>query len=170
MRTIFDFIFIIHTWTKKGNDMITNDLIVTDTREQLLLWNNTARYKLDFGDYSIVGHESLFSIERKSLPDLLQTLTSGHKRFKQELQRASVARYFAIVVDGSYTKMRTKDYPNAWRSRIKGKQVTDIANALRVKYGIQVIFTTGRVESKRVIKDLMDAYLRAVEAGHYEKA
>ena len=151
----------------KRCDVITNDMIVTDTREQKPLWNNTQKYKLDFGDYSIVGHETHFAIERKSLPDLLQTLTAGHKRFKQELKRSSIARCFIIVVDGTYTQMRNKDYPNAWRSRIKGKQVTDICNTLEIKYGVRIKFTTGRVESKRYIKDAMSAYMRLVAGGHY---
>ena len=72
-------------------------MIVTDSREQLVLWKNTEVKKLDFGDYSIADHEQYFAIERKSLPDLMQTLTSGHDRFKRELERAQTARYFAVV-------------------------------------------------------------------------
>lgn len=145
-------------------------MIVTDTREQTPLWTNTKQHKLDFGDYSLIGHEPHFAIERKSLPDLLQTLTSGHTRFKEELLRAKSARYFAIVVDGTYMQMRNKDYPNAFRSKwTKGKTIVDICNTLRIKYGVQIIFTTGRVESKRVIKDLMASYLKLAESGHYKE-
>jgi ERCC4-type nuclease len=160
---------------------VTNDMIVTDSREQKTLWatdklgephtlGKTYNKKLDFGDYSLVGHELLFSIERKSLPDLLQTLTSGHSRFKAELLRASKAKYFCIIVDGTYTQMRNKDYPNAFRSKwTKGKTIVDICNTLEIKYGIRIKFTTGRVESKRIIKDLMASYLKLAEAGHYDE-
>ena len=149
--------------------IITNDMIVTDTREQKPLWTDTKQHKLDFGDYSLINHEPYFAIERKSLPDLLQTLTSGHKRFKEELLRAKSARYFAIVVDGTYMQMRNKEYPNAFRSKwTKGKTIVDIANTLRIKYGVQIIFTTGRVESKRVIKDLMASYMKLFASGHYK--
>lgn len=141
--------------------------VVTDTREQKPLWTDTKRYKLDFGDYSIVGHEQHFAIERKSLADLYGTLIGGHERFKQELKRSSVARYFCVVIEGSYTKMLNKDYPGGVYSKLPGSRVTDIVNTLRVKYGIQIIFTTGRMESKRVIKDLMMAYMRVVAGGHY---
>lgn len=133
--------------------------IVVDTREQKPLWNNCESKKLDFGDYSLEGHEDLFSIERKSLPDLLQTLTSSHKRFKAEMLRASKARYFAIVVDGTYTAMETKDYPNAWRSKVRGHVVTAIANTIHIKYGIPIFWCANRNESKRLIRGLMRSYL-----------
>jgi len=141
-------------------------VIVADTREQLPLFTINTKCivkKLDFGDYSLVGHEKDFAIERKSLPDLLQTLTSGHKRFKEELKRASEAKYFAIVVDGSYTAMETKAYPNAWRSKVKGHQVTAIAHMIHMKYRIPIHWCKDRNDSKRLIRGLMRTYLRLIE-------
>ena len=137
--------------------------IVVDSREQKPLFKNCTVKKLDFGDYSLIGHENKFSIERKSLPDLLQTLTSGHKRFKAELERAKIARYFAIVVDGSYSQMETKAYPFAWRSQVKGHQVTAIAHTLHMKYGIPIHWCVDRNDSKRVIRGLMRTYLRLID-------
>lgn len=73
------------------------------------------RAKLDVGDYSLPGLETVVALERKSGPDLLATLfgeagTSAlgeakHNvdRFRAELERAYQARYqlFAIVCEAS---------------------------------------------------------------------
>lgn len=47
----------------------------------------THRLTLDTGDYSIVGLESLVTIERKSLADLFGTLAAGRDRFAAEHAR-----------------------------------------------------------------------------------
>ncbi len=68
------------------------------------------RSALDVGDYSLPGLEQLVSIERKSGPDLLQTLFGGttdalgegqanQDRFRAELERARDHALFAIVVE-----------------------------------------------------------------------
>ena len=134
--------------------------IIVDSREQKPLWTNCEVKKLDFGDYSIEGHEYLFAIERKSLPDMLSTLTSGHERFKKELIRARVANYFAIVVDGSYSAMENKDWPNAWRSKVPGHTATAIADTLHMKYGVHIHWCKDRNDSKRRIRGLMRNYLK----------
>jgi len=43
--------------------------------------------KLDEGDYAIEGLEGKFGIERKSLPDMWQSLTHDRDRFERELRR-----------------------------------------------------------------------------------
>jgi hypothetical protein len=74
----------------------------------------TVRAKLDVGDYSLPGLEGMVALERKSGPDLLNTLFGENEdglgearhnidRFRAELERAYAARYqlFAIVVEAS---------------------------------------------------------------------
>lgn len=74
----------------------------------------TVRAKLDVGDYSLPGLETVVALERKSGPDLLATLfgSPGNdalgeqkhniERFRAELERAYAARTsLAIVVEGS---------------------------------------------------------------------
>ena len=138
----------------------TDYTIIVDSREQKPWWNNCEVAGLKTGDYSIKGHEEHFAIERKSLPDLLQTLTSGHQRFKKELARATQMRYFAILVEGSYSDMAKKKWANSWRSRVQGHTILSIVNTLRVKYGIQIIFASSRVEAKSIARGLMTAYMK----------
>lgn len=78
--------------------------IIIDTREQLPLsftGHETVRRKLDEGDYNILELEDKIVIERKSLPDLYQSITSDHPRFKKEILRAKDKKKFMyIFVEG----------------------------------------------------------------------
>ena len=135
--------------------------IVVDTREQLPLWDKgIVKKKLDVGDYSIAGYEDKISIERKSLPDMAQTITRGHKRFKAELERAEALEYFAIVMDGSYVSLLEKNWEGSHFHRTKGYVLASILFTLHVKYGINIFFSNGREESKKIIKEIFKAYLK----------
>jgi len=136
--------------------------IVVDTREQKPLWKGEkiVRKKLEVGDYSIKGYEKEVAIERKSLPDLFGTLGGGHKRFKAELGKAIKYKYFAIVIDGSYSSAYNKDFEGSYHSKMRGYVITSILFTLHMKYGINIFFSNGRIESKRIIKELFYAYAK----------
>ena len=137
--------------------------LVCDTREQLPLWNNIERVTMHTGDYSIKGHLDKFAIERKSLPDLYQTLTKGHERFSKELMRARELRYFAILVEGSYSDLVNKKWSNSYRTKVPGHVVASIVNTLRIKYNIQIIFAKNRVEAKTILRGLATAYMKLAQ-------
>ena len=140
--------------------------IVTDTREQKALWKegkNVIRKKLDTGDYSIEGYEDKISCERKNLMDLYSTLGKGHKRFKKELERALELEYFAIVIEGSYSSCYNKDFDGSYHSKMKGFVITSILFTIHLKYGVPIFFCSGRTESKRVIKEIFNAYMKVKE-------
>ena len=79
-------------------------VITTDTREQLTLdftkfrGISSVRGTLKTGDYSIQGYEDQITFERKSVQDLVGTLTSGHTRFLREMERmrSFKAKYILI--------------------------------------------------------------------------
>ena len=149
--------------------------IVIDSREGLPLWTKSTKTqeiivkKLDTGDYSIEKHENKFGIERKSLIDLFGTLGSGHKRFKKEIQRALDLDYFAIVIEGSHTSILEKSFDNAFRSKMNGYIINSILFTIHVKYGIPIFYTNGRIETKHVIKDIMNAYWKLHKPKVYTK-
>jgi len=134
---------------------------VVDTREQRPLWKkDIIRKKLDAGDYSISGYEGLIAIERKSPSDLFGTLGKGHKRFKAELERAKDYEYFAIIVEASYSTCIEKSFDNAHYSRMRGYVITSILFTLHVKYQIPIFFTNGRLETKAIIREIFNAYVK----------
>jgi DNA excision repair protein ERCC-4 len=140
--------------------------IIIDTREQKPLWKkSTKKYKienkkLDVGDYSLKGYENKFALERKSQLDLFGTLGKGHKRFKKEILRALEYDYFAIIVEDNYDNILNKKFENSFRSKMRGYIITSILFTIHLKYKIPIFFANDRNEAKKIIKELMKAYLK----------
>ncbi len=92
--------------------------IVIDTREQLpylfkSLYGNadqgsaklivpTVRKTLSVGDYSIVDHEDLITIERKSKGDLYSSISQNRENFVERLKRMQSFAFSAVVIEGSW--------------------------------------------------------------------
>ena len=77
--------------------------IIVDSREKKpLLFANSEVKGLKTGDYSILGHEESFTVEHKTIKDLIGTC--GYKnrdRFRRELQRMKDSfDFYAIVISG----------------------------------------------------------------------
>ncbi len=135
--------------------------IVVDSREQRPLWKtNVVVKKLDVGDYSLKGFEDKICIERKSPQDFWQTMLGGNKRFHKELKRAKTLDYFAVVVETNYTNIQKKEFEGAFHSHIKSFIPLQIAFTFHVKHGVPFFFCNGRVEAKKIIKELFNAYMR----------
>ena len=65
-------------------------VVLVDTREKRpLVFSHldAVPCTLQTGDYSIKGYETDFAVERKSIPDLVRSLTHDRERFEKELQR-----------------------------------------------------------------------------------
>ncbi len=95
---------------------------IIDTREQLPLDLSplqTIRGTLTTGDYSVVGLESIVSVERKSEGDLLGCVGGERERFEKETQRLLAYPVRALVVESSWAQL---EY-GAWRSRVKPASV-----------------------------------------------
>lgn len=83
--------------------------IVVDTREQLPLNIKnipTERGTLMSGDYSIKGLENRFAVERKSIQDLIGSLTQGRERFERELHRLRGFDFARLLIVGSKDEFR----------------------------------------------------------------
>lgn len=140
-------------------------VLVVDTRESLPWWTeDVITKKLDFGDYSIEGMESEFAVERKSMADLVGTLTGGHERFRRELERAQSARFFAVIVEGTYEDLIAQKWTGARYTKVKGFWVAGIVDTLRVKYGVHIYFCKDRRGAKTLMRNLANAYWKVKQA------
>ena len=121
--------------------------IVIDTREQAPLpiprhWY--VRGTLKTADYSILGYESAFAIERKSLQDLVGSLTHGRARFMREMERLKAFQFKRILVEAPYKSINAPCFdfslalPKAIRASV-AKIETD--------FGIPFCFADGRKEA-----------------------
>ena len=106
---------------------------------------------LTTGDYSIKGCEHLVAIERKSLEDLMGTLTKGRERFEKELARGRGLDYFALVVESSLTLIAM----GAYRSNMTPKAAIQSLLAFSVRYNLPVFFVDSREFGARVTESLL---------------
>jgi len=111
--------------------------ITIDTREQMP-WSfpphlaSVQRGTLKSGDYALDGDGKNFAIERKSLNDLVGTLSTGWERFERELVRMQTFPVRCIIVEGSWSQVLDHEYeaplvqPNFLRSRICNLVMDDV--------------------------------------------
>ena len=84
--------------------------VVIDTREQkpLEFSRLTAiRGTLHTGDYSVQGLEGVVAVERKSVPDMVNSLTKERARFMAEIERMRGYWFRRLAVIGSPTELQT---------------------------------------------------------------
>lgn len=143
-----------HDYSKRMN-------IVVDTREQTPLEfpdDTVVRTKLHFGDYTAGGEDfDQTYIERKSLADLLGTLSAGYERFKEELLRvAQMDSYMVILCENPFSHFY--DFPSVRgvHSRATREFIHHRVRELLDEFeGIQFLFVRGRSEAVRCAKKIL---------------
>lgn len=118
--------------------------IIEDTREQnpWVFANDVrvVRQALKAGDYSVLGYETELAIERKSLDDLLSTLSWGRERFETELEKLAKMRRACIIAEGSIDDVIIGQA----RSRITAASLLGSIAAIHARYGIPTIWAGSR--------------------------
>lgn len=112
--------------------------IIIDTREQdplPITAYPVERGTLNSGDYSFAGGEHWFSVERKSIADLVQSLTTERERFTRELERLRGYRFARLLVVGTPGEIERGEY----RSRANPKAVMHSLYSAEAKY-VPVVF------------------------------
>lgn len=115
--------------------------IVVDTRERRG-WDfaGAKLAKLEAGDYSVAGLEHLVCVERKSLADLVQSLTRARARFFREVQILARRRFAAIVVEAGIPELLAGRYP----SGASPESLLGSCMAIHVDFGVPVVFAGDR--------------------------
>jgi ERCC4-type nuclease len=125
--------------------------IIVDTREQnplMFTRYEAVRGSLLSGDYSIAGLEHLFSIERKSIADLVQSVTTGRERFERELHRLRGFDFARLLIVGREEEVRAGHY----RSTAKPKAVLHSLHAFEVRYDIPVVWADTPEDAAKLIE------------------
>mgnify|MGYP002067204028 CR=1 FL=1 len=108
---------------------------------------------MDFGDYTCEYSDNTrppLVFERKNLSDLFSTLTSGHERFKREIQRAREANHnIVIIIEGTFTNI-LRGCPH---STVKGITIIKQLFTLWFRYGVQFVFCKDRQEMSQYIQE-----------------
>ena len=117
---------------------------------------------MKFGDYCLNDREKTGNcyIERKSVPDLIGTLSSGLERFEKEIERAAEEdAYLVILVERKLEEcLAFNRLPYVYK---KNTRVTpdfifhNIRSLLQKFPHIQFLFVDGRKECVRIVKKLL---------------
>ena len=143
-----------------------NYLVIVDTREQKPLFKEQECIisTLNIGDYSFEidkkSFKNEFAIERKGIADLFSTLTHGHERFHNELERAKQLKYFAIVIEGTLKDIILKNFEGSEHTKMMGFVVAKILFTIHIKYNVHVFFARDRTEAKNIIKYAVESYIK----------
>lgn len=151
----------------KNTDPFT---IIVDTREQMpgeFGFHVTSKRKLDTGDYSIQGMESIFTIERKmSVSEIANNITEN--RFKDVLERLSKIPHAYIImefdIEDIYTFPVGSDVPKKmWdKLRIKGNYIMKVLLEASINHNIHLLFCGDADNAERtaisLIKRIYEKY------------
>ena len=130
---------------------IPKPVVLVDTREKepLPLFVNhpnwiggERRVALKTGDYTVEGMESLLSLERKNLADLVACTVTYRKRFLAACGRLARLRWKAILVQATLEDIKggfeSFDIP----SEVHPNAVCGILDAIEAKFGIPIIYSS----------------------------
>jgi DNA excision repair protein ERCC-4 len=139
-------------------------VIVIDTREQdplafgRLPWRTGT---LPTGDYSVAGMEELFSVERKSIADLVACCATERERFERELHRLRGYRFKRLLVVGTERDVIEGRY----RSRITPQSVLGSLATWEIRYDIPIVFVSTPEAAARQIERWAFYYARECVLG-----
>lgn len=123
-------------------------IIVCDTREQKPFdfggKVELTTKSLVTGDYSVLGLEQEVAVERKSLQDLIGSLSSERERFDKCVQRLRGMPSGIIIVEGSMDNIWSQEF----RGRMKPMSIYGSIMGIRA-YGVPVIMSGGRGAAMR---------------------
>ncbi len=126
--------------------------VVIDSREQDPLPITrlpVIRAGLYSGDYSIAGLENGFSIERKSINDLVGCcVNSNRERFEHELHRLRGYRFKRLLVVGQRVEIELKHY----RSAIAPSSVLGTLTAFEIRYDCPVVWAATQEEGAALVE------------------
>ncbi len=141
---------------------------IIDTREQLpydLKPLKTVVATLSTGDYSLIGHEKMVSIERKSLEDFLGCIGQSRERFERECTRLLDYPTRAIVVEASWADLERGE----WRSKITPNAAMGSALGW-IAMGIPIIFGGNRASCQKLVARLLFIAARRAHRAELESA
>lgn len=126
--------------------------IVIDTREQTpLVFPSgvaTVRGTLRTGDYSVAGHEAAFTVERKSLADLVNTVIHERERFERELERMAAFAFRRLLIVAPFREVARGGYRF---SRANPAAVLASVATFEVRYGVPAVFAHDAGEAAALI-------------------
>jgi len=130
-------------------------VLIVDTREQKPLFESPpdgltiVKKALKHGDYSLVGFESMLSVERKQMSDFISYIGRERKKTETKLQHLGSMYFAALVieVDDPF------DIPSYTGTSITPEHIRGFMASCRIRHGIHIYWTSKRKAMERYILD-----------------
>jgi ERCC4-type nuclease len=129
----------------------TTPTIIIDSREKtpLAFEFPTIVGGLSSGDYSLVGAENLFSVERKSLDDLAASCAGSRREvFEHELLRLRGYRFRRLLIIGTEADIHAHNY----RSNITPNALLGSVLSFEVRYDIPLVWEPDAQAAARLVE------------------
>ena len=129
--------------------------LVIDTREQLPLFEKmpkglvVKRDTLKDGDYSIMGMEGVFAVERKGMSDFLAYISHERQKTVEKMKRLSTFGFAALIVEVDEDEL----YHGSMYSKVGAEVIRAAILSFQVRYGVHVYITDDRKKIERVLLD-----------------
>ena len=98
--------------------------------------------RLITGDYSIEGMETLLTLERKGLADMVNCTNVSRERFIAGCSRMARFRWKAILIEASYEDIKAGWDMDEFQSDVHPNSVCGLLDAVEAKFGIPVLLTS----------------------------
>lgn len=140
-------------------DNIKQIKIYQDTREQtpLRFDSEVEIMKLPCGDYAPSSeYYSDVVVERKSLSDLVGTLTAGKERFYKEIEKAqTMGLYLVVLVEELYSEVLVYTSTNKFSKKVNGAHIFhEIRQICDLFENIQFLFSGNRKRSSDLVEKI----------------
>lgn len=148
--------------TRETNAYRFNSRLVPPHLENHYVDVTVTRAKLDTGDYSLLGFESVIAVERKSsLTELVGNLSTSRERFERELQRATDLKYFYVIIEAPFHLLMMGQYKSMMNPHAAVQSIT----AFMERYHTPFIFAGNRTAAEYLTWSIMHQFLRAQYSG-----
>lgn len=137
--------------------------VIIDTREQTPLAFTHLSFTtgtLQSGDYSAVGLEEVFCVERKTVADLAGSLTRERVRFMKEMHRLRGFHNAYLLIIGS--ELETASLVAKGRANVK--QIHNSLLAIQARYGVHIVWVNTPEEAAVLVESwAFTAYREALK-------
>ena len=126
-------------------------VVIIDSREQTPLSFAHLQSRvgtLTSGDYSAAGLEHFAAIERKSVADLVASVTRERDRFERELHRLRGFSFARVIITASRESIERGEY----RSAASPKAVLASCDTFEVRYGVPFVFAPDEASAAALVE------------------
>ena len=141
--------------------------IVADSREKepYIFECPTVRHKLDAGDYSVEGLESVVAAERKSLADFTSTVMHDFPRFAVELEKLAAMEAACVVVEADLDAVLRGKEAEALHNTSPGS-LLGAAQWLSLRFGVPIYWCGSRQAARAFTDGFLRMFVRTRKEPH----